>query len=142
MKLKLHLLGSARLSLAAAALSILGACQNNIFGVRGQTFVIQVDSISGPTAVSGNAAFSLGFWGTIGPNGCYSFKEFKTTRSGSTLDITLYGRSIDGAGYACPQSVARLSGVEYTVSPPVTDPFTVVVHQADNTVLTRVIRAE
>lgn len=129
------------LALALGALAYTAACQN-ITSVRGQTFVIQVDSVSGPTAVSGGAKFSIYFWGTVGPNGCYSFKEFKTTRTSSALDVTLYGRNIDGAGYACPQSVTRLSGLPFEVTPPVSDPFIVTVHQADNSVLTRTIRAE
>lgn len=89
--------------------------------------------------VSGGAAFQLFFYGPVGPNACYRFKAFRMTRSSAAADITVVGESVTGL---CPQVPVYLSGEPLTIAPPVSDPFTLRVHQPNGAVLTRIIRAE
>src|SRR3954462_12051134 len=87
-------------------------------------FVIKVDSVRGPTAVSGGVPFDLQFFGRIGGSGCYSFKEDRLTKSNASADITLIG--VDAhRGRTCADWIPTLDGMKVTISPPVTDPFEV-----------------
>ena len=107
-----------------------------------QEFVIGVDSISGPTAVSGGAPFELRLWGTIGPDECHSLIAVRTTRADARLDVTAIGQSFTRGGGLCRPLRQEMRGAVLRVDPPVPDPFTVIVHQPDGSTLTRTIRAE
>lgn len=110
----------------------------------GQTveFVIHVDSITGPTAVSGGAAFEQQLWGFVGPDGCYSFTGFQLDRVPTRLDLTAKGTHHTGSGL-CTQAVVFLRGQTVRIEPLIpVGVFTIAVHQPDGTVLTRVIHSE
>jgi hypothetical protein len=112
-----------------------------LLGPDSQEFVIQIDSIGGPSAAPVNAAFQQFFYGFVGPDGCHRFKEFKLTRNATGADITVIGTQVTGGG-DCTDLVVYLRGEPLTIDPPISDPFTVRVHQRDGTVLTRIIRPE
>jgi hypothetical protein len=109
------------------------------FPLEPREFTITVNSIRAPSVVSGGGAFQLLFFGPVGPNACYRFKAFKMTRTSADADITVVGESDSGT---CAQVPSYLSGEPITIAPPVSDPFTVRVHQPNGAVLTRVIRVE
>jgi hypothetical protein len=92
-----------------------------------------------PGAVSGGAAFDVFFFGPVGPDGCHRFKAFRTNRSSTEANVTVVGQRVTGE---CTQAPVYLSGEPLTIAPPVTDPFTLRVHQPNGAVLTRIIRAE
>ena len=110
----------------------------------GQTveFVIHIDSITGPTAVSGGAAFEEQVWGHIGPNGCYNFTGFQLDRVPTRLDLTAKGTrriTLD----ACTQMPVELHGEPLRIEPLIpVGLFTIAVHQPDGTLLTRIIHSE
>jgi hypothetical protein len=104
-------------------------------------FVIRIDSIGGPSAVSRSTSFQQSFYGFVGSDGCYRFKEFRVTRGATGADITVVGEHLTGGG-ACTQAVVFLRGEPLTIDQPISDPFTLRVHQPDGAVLTRVIRAQ
>jgi hypothetical protein len=101
-------------------------------------FVIKVDSVRAPAAVSGDAPFELEFFGRIG-GGCSSFKEYRLTKSSAAADITLIG--VD-AIRTCPDVVRTLNGMKVIISHPITDPFELRVHQPKGEILSKIIRAE
>ena len=103
-------------------------------------FTIHVDSISGPTAISGGAAFEARLWGTVGSTGCSAFKELRTTRVPSQLDVTVIGQRIDGV--PCTQAFVPLDGVVLRIEPVIPPGFRIVVHQEDGSVLLRAIYSE
>ena len=54
-------------------------------------FIIQVDSISHPDTISSADAFEVLFYGKIGDNNCFAFKEFQPAFGADFINITLYG---------------------------------------------------
>ena len=120
----------------AGSLAVAGC---DMLGPDTREFVIRIDSIKAPGAVSGGAAFDVKFYGFVGPNGCYSFKEFRVEKSSSSADITVLGERTTGL---CAQALVFLTGQPLTIQPPVSDPFTLRVRQPDGTILSSTIRAE
>ncbi|MEZ4587166.1 MAG: hypothetical protein R2909_12255 [Gemmatimonadales bacterium] len=121
------------MGLAVAAASACG-----LFGPTSDDFVIAVDSIGGPLAVSAAVAFDQRLYGMVGPNGCYSLREVRMTRSPASAEVTVVGRRRNGA--VCTQEPVYLGGVAVTIVPPVMDPFTLRVRQPDGSTLTKTIR--
>jgi hypothetical protein len=103
-------------------------------------FTIHVDSITGPNAVSGGIAANAYLWGAAGSNGCTRFKELRTTRKPSQIDVTVVGEHVSGA--SCLGGTALVAGVELRLEPPILNDFLIVVHQPDGTTLTRRIYGE
>jgi hypothetical protein len=102
-------------------------------------FVIKVDSVRSPTAVSGGAPFDAEFFGRIG-GGCSQLKEYRLIKSNAAADITFIG--VDASrGVTCGDAV-RMLDMKVTISPPITDPFEMRVHQPNREILSRIIRAE
>ena len=128
----------ARVLLTTLTGVVVAGC-DSLFGPDRREFVIAIDSISAPGAVSGGAPWQVLFYGPIGPNTCHSFKEFKVMRSASSADVTVIGQSVDGT---CGQMPQFLDGMALTIEPPVSDPFTLRVHQPNRSVLPTLVRAE
>jgi len=128
-------------AIVAVTLSMtLSAC--DLVGPNRREFVVQIDSLSGPTAVSGGAAFEQFLFGGLGPDGCYHLKAVLLTQSTTNADITVVGEHTSGGSVMCPASPVGLEGRPVKFTPPVTDPFTIRVHQPNGAVLTRIIRVE
>lgn len=103
-------------------------------------FTVRVDSITGPTAVSGGVAAEQRLWGVVGPNGCTSFKEIRTSRVPSAMDVTVIGER-DGR-MACRSGSNTLSGLVVRIEPSITYDFALIVHQPDGSLLARRIYGE
>ena len=103
-------------------------------------FTVRVDSITGPTAVSGGIAAEQRLWGVVGPSGCTSFKEIRTTRVPSTLDVTVIGER--DANVACRSGSSTLDGVVVRIEPLILYDFALIVHQPDGSTLVRRIYGE
>jgi hypothetical protein len=103
-------------------------------------FTIRVDSVSGATAVSGGIAAEQRLWGVIGPVGCTAFKELRTSRVPSTMDVTVVGERVSGA--ACGPGNSALNGVIVRIEPLILRDFSLVVHQPDGSTLVRRIYGE
>lgn len=114
----------------------------DFLGPEVDEFVIQVDSVQAPGAVSGGAPFEVRFYGFVGPDGCYSFKDFRVSRTQNAADVTVIGQHHQRSGIACADALVFLDGRPLTIEPPVSDPFTLRVRQPNGTVLTVTVRAE
>jgi hypothetical protein len=112
------------------------------FGPDNADYVIKVDSVTGPTAVSGGASFTVFVYGFVGGNGCHHFKEFQVARSTGAADITAIGHREGDSGSLCTQNIVLLVAEPLTIAPPIPDPFVLRFHQPDRTILSRTIRAE
>jgi hypothetical protein len=135
---------TSRIQLVLRSVGILGgavltACTSATATLPAE-FTVRVDSISGPTAVSGGAAWQQQLWGTVGPSGCTTFKELRTTRAATQMDVTVIGQRVDGA--ACGAGSALLNGLAVTVGPTIATHFTLVVHQPNGSTLSRSILSE
>ena len=132
-----------RLIAVLGIMSIASSC--NLVPPGQSELVIHVDSVTGPTAVSGSVAFESRLWGHVGPDGCWSFKELRTTRVAAQVDVTVIGQHIDGAGppgIACLDMPVALDGVMLRVDPIVPNPFAIIVHEPDGSTIVRKILAE
>jgi hypothetical protein len=116
----------------------LGACASTT-AIRAE-FVVRVDSISGPTAVSGGIPAQQRLWGTVGPAGCTAFKELRTTRLPSQMDVTVIGERVDGA--CASGAPTALNGLVVQIEPLILGNFLLVVHQPDGSTLQRSILGE
>ncbi len=96
-------------------------------------FIVRVDSISHTSFAALNDTIAIRFFGTIGPDGCYSFSHFQTATEASSLDITAYGQH--KLASVCPQVMVYLAGKEYRFTPAQMGWLKINVHQPDNTVL-------
>ena len=123
--------------LVAASVGISGC---GLLGPEDRDFVIQVDTIDGPTSVPANTAIQQFFNGFVGPNGCHQFKDFRVERNATGADITVLG--VHTGGSLCTDALVYLDGKALTLNPPISDPFTLRVHQRDGGILTKIIRVE
>lgn len=90
-------------------------------------FVIQIDSITHPNTVKLGSSLQIKFYGTIGPDGCYSFSRFDGGVEGKTINVTVYGRKSDED--VCTQQVQYLSGATLNVNQLDTGRYILHVHQ-------------
>jgi hypothetical protein len=118
---------------------IVMACRS-VTDAEPSEFTIRVDSISGPTAVSGGIAWEQRLWGVVGPAGCTSVKEVRTTRVPSTMDVTVIGEHLSGA--ACLPGTVALDGLSVRLEPIIPPDFSLVVHQPDGSTLVRRVHGE
>ena len=96
-------------------------------------FIVRVDSLSHVAFAALNDTIAIRFFGTIGPDGCYSFSHFETATHTSALDITVYGQHQEAS--VCPQVMVYLAGREFRFIPAQMGWLKVNVHQPDNSVL-------
>lgn len=122
----------------ALATALLVACGSATATAPGE-FTIRIDSVAGPNAVSGGVTIQQWLWATVGPNGCTSFKEVRSTRVRDTLDLAVIGQRSDAT---CLSGNASLSGMVLNIAPPVGYNFMVIVHQPDGSTLVKRIYGE
>lgn len=72
-------------------------------------FLIPVDSVQIPEVITANTPFDIKFFGTIGANGCHSFKTFNRTIKKNEIIIEAWG-TFDDKEADCPQVMVTLDG--------------------------------
>ena len=84
-----------------------------------QPYLIRIDSLKVPDAITSKVQFEVSLFGTIGPNGCYSFEKFYyyATPQNEVI-IEVWGRyQYDGT--TCTGSTVYLNEkIELTISLP------------------------
>jgi hypothetical protein len=114
----------------------------NPFAPDDRDYLIKVDSVTGPSVVSGGAPFTVRVYGFVGGNGCHHFQEFRVSRAAGTAHITVMGRREGDTRSLCTANIVMLEGEALTIEPPITDPFVLRFYQPDRTILAKTIRAE
>src|SRR5262252_2032179 len=76
-----------RLIVVLVIAGVASAC--DFLGPSRREFLIHVDSAVAPTTASPNASLQLLVFGPVGPNLCYSFKEFRITRGSGSADVSV-----------------------------------------------------
>jgi hypothetical protein len=95
-----------------------------------QSYLIQTDSIRVPDVITANVLFQVRFFGTIGPNGCYSFEKiYSYPNSENVISLEVWGiYYYDGT--ACTGSVKYLDEkADLTITSPGT--YTLKILQPD-----------
>jgi hypothetical protein len=128
------------LSLACAVTAAMAIACTSVTDVPVSEFTVRVDSITGPTAVSGGIATEQRLWGLVGPSGCTSLTQIRMTRVSSTMDVTVIGQR-DG-NVACRSGSTTLNGVVVRIEPLILFDFMLIVHQPDGSTLVRRIYGE
>ena len=131
------LAGLGALAALVTACSVAGC--DALFG-HTDHFVIHVDSIAAPATVAAADTLYARFFGTIGPDGCWSLAAADFQVTTSALDVTFRGEHRERPGYDCTQMVVQLD-MTMAVPPPVHTPFTITVHQPDGSKLRRLVGA-
>ena len=114
------------------AIVMLTSCDKGV--ENGSTeFVVKVDSIAHTSFAASNDTMTVQFFGTIGPDGCFSFSHFETTRQPLQLDVTVWGQRT--AASAFPAVMVYLDGREYKFALGEMGWFKINVHQPDGSVM-------
>jgi hypothetical protein len=101
-------------------------------------FLIKVDSIKIPEIITSAVPFDVEFFGTIGFNGCFSFKTFNTVDNGSSITIEAWGTS-DFSNLLCPDALVSLNGYKLTLTIPYPGIYKMIIHEPGNYSLTKQI---
>ncbi len=80
-----------------------------------QDFLIRVDSIQVPDTVTSSISFEIKFFGTIGGDGCHSFKTFNQFTNSNTVVIEAWG-TLDRKSQECPAVMVSLNGHNFTLT--------------------------
>ena len=104
-------------------------------------FLIRVDSVAVSSTIAAGDSFSAGFFGGIGPDGCWSLVRVDRRLTSSRLDLTFHGEHKRGRDVLCPQSPTSLSYTQ-VVRPPISSPFSITVHQPDGSLLHRLVTVQ
>ncbi len=103
------------LPVSISAVFMLNSCKlDNPSDMQYTEFVMQIDSILYPDTVRVGNFLPIQFYGPIGPNGCYSFLRFSGSVNNRDINITAYGKKLDGD--ICTQKPQYLNGVILSVS--------------------------
>lgn len=116
------------------AVLLLAACGEGVFRESAE-YLIEVDSIVVPEVVASNQPFTILFYGTVGPNDCFSFNRFRTQQQAQRLDVMVIGRYTSTG--RCGPATPALTGEPLEVAPPFEDPFTIAILQPGGGSLTR-----
>lgn len=103
------------------------------------SLVAEVDSIDTPNEIASSDTLTVQFYGTVGPNGCYSFERFDVERSASRLIVTPVVERVTGEDVVCTMAIVPLD-VTYTAAPPFEEgTLTVEVPQTDGSEVTATV---
>jgi hypothetical protein len=111
-------------------------CDSLLFPTKDYT--IQVDSVSAPAAIGAAETLVIGFFGTVGGNGCHRLVRVEKHLEPGGLQLRFHG---ERRGSDCTQMPVPLEHEE-RVLPPLQDPFTIEVLQPSGPSLERVVRIE
>ncbi len=82
--------------------------------------IAEVDSLEYPAEIASTDTLTVGFYGTVGPNGCYSFHRFDVDRAPGQLTITPVVRHTTADNVSCTMAIVPLNHT-LTVAPPFPD---------------------
>ena len=105
-------------------------------------FIIRADSVVTPGAWSGGAPMKTYVYARVGPNSCWSFKEFRVESDTHLARVKIIGTHVDGPGVGCRAMPTSMNGTELVIQPYMLDPFELRILQPDGTTLSKTIRME
>ncbi len=103
-----------------------------------ESYVVKVDSVNVASQVNFSDTLSVHLFGTIGPNGCHSFKRFDKSSTSSKLALKVIGEVVKGDNLGCTDAIVQLDRI-FQVEPPLQDPFEINIEQPDGSVLERTV---
>jgi len=105
---------------------------------RSRTFIVRVDGVVAPPAMAGNDTLIVWFYGNVGSDGCSRVEYVQKYLTRAQLEVTFHGKYDGRPGVVCTFQPVALHYPEVVV-PPLSSPFTIIVHQPDGALLRRVV---
>lgn len=103
-----------------------------------QDYMIKVDSIHIPDPVTVNIPFDIEFFGTVGFDGCHSFKTFSQTVENNFITINTWG-TYENKNGVCPTVMVYLDGQKLNMTFNVAGTYNIIIGQPDNSTFMRQI---
>ena len=101
-------------------------------------FIVKVDSFKVPAAVTSATPFDVVFYGTVGLNGCYSFKTFNKVVKGNDINIEVWG-TFDYSTGSCPEELVSLNGIKLNLTIPFPGTYRIIIKEpADYSLVSQV----
>jgi hypothetical protein len=122
------------LSIAVTGIILL-SCQNKLNPI--QDFLIKVDSIHAPDTVVAGSRFDIEFFGTIGFNGCVSFKTFNQIVKKNAIVIEAWGN--DNQAETCPTVMVYLDNQKLNMTIPLPGRYRISISEPDNSSIVKLI---
>ena len=99
-------------------------------------YKIKIEKITVPDTVSIQDTLKIKLDGTVGPDGCHSFKGFEIEKVGGEINITAWG-SRPNFSTICPTVMVYLNGKNCNVLIPNTGHYKINIMQPDNTIYSK-----
>jgi len=106
-----------------------------------EQFLIRIDSVKVPESIVTNKPFDIEFYGTVGTNGCYKFREFKTEKTESEIFVETWGQVNKSTGI-CPEVMVLLQGKKLNCTIERSGNYTLKVRQPDGSYLKKNIHVD
>ena len=101
-------------------------------------FLIKVDSIHVADTIASAVQFDIEFFGTIGYNGCNSFKTFNQTIYDKNIAIGAWG-TYENKNGTCPAMMVSLDGQKLRITIPLAGIYNIIILEPDNSSIVRTI---
>ena len=98
-------------------------------------YQMSMERIEAPAQISVDQPLVVKLHGIVGGNPSYGFDHVDIVESESVFDLTLFGVHNEDPNLSWPQVVVEWHGREFIKQPPHSNPVSVVLHQADGSVL-------
>lgn len=131
------ILSSLTFIVGCVTLTGLSSCIEN--SSSSNDFMVKVDSFKVPEAVASSTPFDVVFYGTVGFNGCYSFKTFNRIIKGNDITVEVWG-TWDYKSGTCPDVLVSLDGIKLNLTIPIPGTYRIIVKEpADYTLVRQII---
>jgi hypothetical protein len=104
-----------------------------------RSIILPITRINVPSTVTSGTSFSATF--IIESGGCKRFERLETTKTERALTVLARGTEPTSKNIACTDDIRYVTVME-VVTPPMTDPFSVVAKQPDGTEATVQVRVQ
>jgi hypothetical protein len=134
---------SSKLILGSLILLVLCASCFKENANRTEEYIIKVDSIQVTDTVKVGDKIAIGFFGTIGTDGCSSFSRFILNSKSRTHTITVIGKRKIGNNLVCTQILPLLDGMSMKINADSMGTYKLeIVNPGINNVITRTVIVE
>ena len=129
-----------RQAFVGSSLLLLVTGCSSIFGPDRRSIVLPITQVEAPSTVTSGTSFSVKFTAAM-TNGCMQFERLESAKTAQALTVTARGTVPTRKDIMCTQDVRSHTVVE-VVTPPVTDPFSVIARQPDGTETRVLVRVQ
>jgi len=123
---------------SVAVVLIVTGC-SSVLEPNRRSIILPITRINAPSTVAPGASFSATF--IIQSGGCKRFERVETTKTDKALTVLARGTEATGSNIVCTTDIREDAVVEL-VTPPISDPFSVIGKQPDGSETTVQVRVQ